>query len=111
SLGEYIPFQDGRTDICSHMIIQSLLGIASRSKSRGFLLRELIRVIRGKGVYSQSREELTPVLIDPPSLLPLAAVAGQLLVNPRWAVHLGNRAVADYALTPEAINMISQLGC
>jgi predicted ATP-grasp superfamily ATP-dependent carboligase len=109
SLGECIPFQEGTLDVCSHMLIQSFLGISGRGKSRAFILRELIRAILHTGIYCRSREELTPILFDPPSLIPLAAVAGQLLINPKWAERLGNRAVADYALTPFAINMVSQL--
>jgi predicted ATP-grasp superfamily ATP-dependent carboligase len=109
SLGEHIEFQEGRPDVCSHMLIQSLLGIATRGESRGHLLREISRAALHRGIYSRSLEELTPLLVDPPSLLPLAAVVGQLLVNPKWAAELGNHTVADYALTPVAIRTICQL--
>ena len=109
SLREHIEFQEGRPDTRSHMLLQSLLGIADRGESRGHLLRELAWATLHKGIYERSREELTPVLSDLLSLLPVAAVAVQLLINPRRAEELGNRTVADYALTPFAIRTICQM--
>ena len=70
------------------------------------MFREIIRLIAHRGPYKGSREFLTPVLQDFPSLVPLAVVAARTLLEPRSAVRLANEAVGRYAITADAIQRV-----
>jgi hypothetical protein len=62
--------------------------------------------MRGRGIFAGSREDLTPVRIDPLSLIPLSVVTGQLLLRPRAAHHIATGAVNAYSLTAATIETI-----
>ncbi len=112
ALGEVAASGDprrGQPGIRSHSLIAILLGVADHGASRRELLRTIVEDIRGRGLFAQSREDLTPVHIDPPSLIPLGVVIGQLLLSPRAAHHIATGTVNTYSLTATAIETIVAL--
>jgi predicted ATP-grasp superfamily ATP-dependent carboligase len=90
----------------SHSTIQGLLGAATRDGSRRSIVREFADAALGRGEYRGSREGMTPVGQDPPSLVPLATVVGTLVLSPRSATGLTHRTIERYALG-DAIERIS----
>ena len=72
-------------------------------------MRTIEEDIRGRGIFAESREDLTPVRLDPPSLIPLVVVTGQLLLRPRAAQHLKAGTVNAYSLTVTAVETIVAL--
>ena len=112
SLGE--SFKDagvkiGNPGVRSHSLLATLLGVAADHGSRTRIAREVAVALFRRGVYSGSKEDLTPVVLDPLSLLPLAVVLVQLLFAPSIAKRLSARTIADYSLTPEAVRQIRSL--
>jgi predicted ATP-grasp superfamily ATP-dependent carboligase len=99
----------GHFGIRSHSLLAILLEIADHGGSRRELLRAIREDIQGHGLFTQSREDLTPVRIDPPSLIPLAMVIGQLLLRPRAAHHISTVTVNSYSLTAAAVATIIDL--
>jgi hypothetical protein len=87
----------------------TLLGLAAANASRTRLAGEIVRAVVERRVYSASREDLTPIRSDPPSLLPLAVVIVGLLFNPAIANRLSAHTVADDSLTPKAAETIRSL--
>jgi predicted ATP-grasp superfamily ATP-dependent carboligase len=112
SLGE--SFKDagirmGNPGIRSHSLLATLLGLAAANTSRTHIAGEVVQAVRGRRVYSGSREDLTPILSDPFSLFPLSFVIVGLLFNPSIANRLAGQTVADYSLTPKAVQTIWSL--
>ena len=64
---------------------------------------ELVSALARRGCYAGSTEQLTPVIRDSLSLVPLAVVATRLLANPRAATSLAGKAVSAYSVTPDSI--------
>jgi hypothetical protein len=113
SLGESFKvggIRKGNPGIRSHSLLATLLGLAADHGSRTRIAREVVKALFRQGVYSGSKEDLTPVVLDPLSLLPLAFVLLQLLFSPTIAQRLSARTIADYSLTPEAVREICKLG-
>jgi len=102
---EMLP--DSRSGVQTHMLLMGLLTAAGRRKSRIDVLRELGRAMTGRGPYKQSREELLPLRLDPPAVLPLAYALARLLVNPRSARTLSAGTVAAYSLNPESARQVA----
>jgi predicted ATP-grasp superfamily ATP-dependent carboligase len=99
SLGREISaFPPIQTALKSHNAIQAVLGAAGRRRSRLDVLREMGRVVLKKGIYRDSREGMTPVWQDAPSLLPLAVVLTGLLLDPRSEQQLTLKTIANYSL-------------
>ena len=89
---------------------QTLLGLlAAAPRGRAAVLGELGRAISDAGVYAGSREGLTPVLHDPPSVLPVLFVLGRLLANPGSSARISGQTVGRYAITAEAANRIASM--
>lgn len=80
-----------------------LLGAAERSGTRRAVFEALVRPAPGI-------EVLTPVRADPPSIVPLAAVAARLLANPRSVAAIAADAVGAYSVEPAAIERIRSEG-
>ena len=99
SLGREIsPLPAAQSALKSHSILQAMLGAAGRRYSRLDLLREIYRVIGKRGVYKDSREGMTPVWQDMPSILVLAVVFTSLLLNPHNVERLAAQTIAYYSL-------------
>jgi predicted ATP-grasp superfamily ATP-dependent carboligase len=99
----------GHVGIRSHSLLAILVGIADRGGSRRELLRTLVQDVRARGIFAESREDLTPVRTDLPSLIPLGIVTGQLLLRPRAAQHISTGTVNAYSLTAAAVETIVAL--
>lgn len=100
------PLAAGRAGVRSHMALQVLLGCAMRGGSRGELLRECWRLVTRTGIYRHSREELTPLRLDWPSVVPTLAAALWLLIRPKAAEGMSRAGWGSHLLTPESIRMI-----
>jgi hypothetical protein len=96
----------GHFGIRSHSLLAILLGIADHGGSRRELLRAIREDMQGRGIFAQSREDLTPIRMDPPSLIPLGVVTGQLLLRPSAAHHISAGTVNTYSLTTAAVETI-----
>lgn len=96
----------GLFGIRSHSLLAILLGIADHGGSRRDLLRAIREDLLGRGLFARSREDLTPVSMDPPSLIPLGVVAGQLLLRPRAAHSISTSTINAYSLTAAAVETI-----
>ena len=89
------------------MLLMGLLTAAGRRKSRIDVLRELGRAMIGRKSYKQSREELLPLRLAPPAVLPLVYALARLLMNPRSAGTLSAGTVAAYSLSPESARQVA----
>ncbi len=83
-----------------------LLRVADHGASRWEVLHTIGEDMRGRGIFAQSREDLTPVRSDPLSLIPLSVVTGQLLLCPGAAHHIATGAVNAYSLTTATVETI-----
>src|SRR5262245_56912664 len=112
SLGESFKgagVQVGKPGVRSHSLLATLLGLAAANASRTRIAGEVVRAVVARGVYSGSREDLTPIRSDPLSLFPLSVVIVGLLCNPSIANRLSAHTVADYSLSPKAVETICSL--
>jgi hypothetical protein len=100
------PLAPCRAGVRTHLALQALLGCAMRTRSRLELLRECQRLLMRTGVYQCSEEELTPLRIDWPSVIPTVFAAAWLLIRPRAAEQLANRGWGDHLLNSESIRTI-----
>ncbi|MGA2126472.1 MAG: hypothetical protein ABSG76_10000 [Xanthobacteraceae bacterium] len=82
---------EGRAGTRSHQGLQALLGCALAGGSRRDIWRECRRLATGRGPYAGSVEELTPVRLDWPSVIPELIVALRLLARPQAAHDLPGR--------------------
>lgn len=103
------PTLSGYAGRRSHSLLAILLGIAAQGGSRRKLLGTIVQDLRGLGIFAQSREDLTPIRTDPPSLIPLGVVTGQLLLRPSVARHISTGTVNTYSLTAAAVETIMAL--
>jgi hypothetical protein len=110
SLGEKPPeapaVQEG---VRTHLALQALLGVASRTRSRRAVLRHVVQIMRGTGIYARSSEELLPVRLDRLSLIPLASALIALLASPKMSEILPRRGWGAGLLTPKAVTEIAAL--
>jgi len=92
SLGETPADQpEGRAGTRTHQGLQALMGCAMAGGGRRDLWRECWRLTTRRGPYAGSVEELTPVRLDWPSIIPELVVALRLLASPNAAHHLPAR--------------------
>jgi hypothetical protein len=109
SLGEAPAEQpDSRAGVRTHIALQALLGCALRGGSRGDLLGEAWRLLTGRGLYADSREELTPLRWDWPSVVPTVAGAFWLLASPQAAARMPQKWGA-HLLNAGSVRTIAQL--
>jgi len=109
TLGGPLPpkMQVGRTGVRTHGTIALVLGAAAYEHSRRAVIGELAGALAHRGHYRASREQLTPLLRDPPSGLALAYVAGYAIASPTAAAKMAERAVARYSITSEAVATVA----
>jgi hypothetical protein len=96
----------GRPGIRTRGALALAIGAAERSRSRAAVLGVLRDCALRRGETGRSAEVLTPLVHDPPSALPLAAVAALLLSNPRRAASLTKGAVLSYSISPATIALV-----
>ena len=99
----------GSAGIRSHSLLAILIGIADHGGSRQDLLRTLAQAMAGRGIFRDSREDLTPIRVDPPSLIVLGAATAQLLLSPSAARRISTSTIESYSLTTEAVETIAAL--
>jgi hypothetical protein len=92
------PLSPMNTAFKSHNTIQALMGAANHRHSRRDVLREMYRVLFQKNIYKDSQEGMTPIRQDIPSILPLALVFADLLLNPTREQQLAHKTIANYSL-------------
>ncbi len=107
SLGES-PFATSASHagVRTHLAMQVLLGCAARGGTRREILRECGRLLTKTGLYADSREELTPMRLDPVSTVPLAMATLSLLFVPKLAHELVTRGWGAHLLDVETIREI-----
>jgi predicted ATP-grasp superfamily ATP-dependent carboligase len=99
SLGESVPtVTSAHAGRRSHNTLQALLGAAVRDRSRRAVIREAVRVLRHRGLYSGSSEGMLPVRRDAPSAVPLAVVLLSLLISPGNGGRLASTTIGNYSL-------------
>ncbi len=110
SLGEHPePVPSGRVGVRTHSSLAILLGTATYQCSRRKVIGEALRLLFRRGRYKESRECLSPVIHDFPSLIPLAIVAGRALFFPASIEQFAASAVKAYSVTPEAIERVTEM--
>lgn len=97
----------GRAGVRTHGTIALVLGAAAYRRSRRAVIGELAGALARRGHYRASREQLTPLLRDPPSIVPLAYLASYATASPAAAAKLAERAVARYSVTPDAVAAVA----
>lgn len=98
----------GRPGVKTHSTMGLLLGTAEKTKSRKAVWRLFLQSLRGKGIFQDSAEMLTPWRKDPRSMLPLIAVLARLLIRPDKAAELTTLAVENYCVLPGTIQRIRE---
>jgi predicted ATP-grasp superfamily ATP-dependent carboligase len=110
STGEALPAAaPGRPGVRTHIAVQALLGCALRSGSRFEVLRECWRLMAKRAPYAGSREELTPLRLDAPSVIAAIVTALWLLVQPQAARTLPTRGWGAHLLTPRSVRTITAM--
>ena len=97
---------ESRAGVRTHLAMQALLGLAARGHTRRDLAREAWRLLRSRGPYAGSQEELTPVVSDRLSAVPLAMTAALLLARPESAAALAGGGFGAHLLDRESIRRI-----
>ena len=98
------------TGVCSFMGIQALLRAARDTGSRWQVVRNLADLVLRRGVFANGTEELTPLRSDALALIPLAAVAGALIIKPSFWKRLASATVDAYAATPLVVQFAKNSG-
>lgn len=107
SLGQHPPAAaESQAGMRTHLAMQALLGCARDGGSRGDLFRECGDLLRRRGRYAESREELTPVRSDWLSAVPLTLTAALLLLAPSLAGPLAAKGWGDHLLDAGAVRRI-----
>jgi hypothetical protein len=110
SVGEHPdPVPAGQKGIRTHSSLAILLGTAAYRRSRKAVLMEAFRLAFHCGPHKGSREWLTPVLHDFPSLIPLAIVTGRALFSPISIEQFVASTVKAYSITPGAIERVTAM--
>jgi len=97
---------ESRAGVRTHLAVQALLGTALREQTRRSVLRECWRLIRKRGPYAGSWEELTPVRMDWRSAVAPTVTALWLLATPAVAHELPRKGWGSHLLTPDTIRSI-----
>jgi len=100
------PLPPGRVGVRTHEAYLMLMTRAMEGATRRQLMGELARCWKRKGLYSASQDELTRLQDDWMSCIPFTAIAAQLLVSPRSALRIVANTVENYALSPQASQII-----
>jgi len=92
------------------MGIQALLRAARDTGSRWRVARSLADLVLRRDVFANGTEELTPLRSDALALIPLAAVAGALIIKPSFWARLASATVDAYAATPLVVQFAKNSG-
>jgi predicted ATP-grasp superfamily ATP-dependent carboligase len=106
SCGKAPAAPESREGVRTHLAIQALLGCALAGAGRWAFLRECWYLLRKRGPYAGSREELTPMRLDWLSAIPAIITALWLLASPKAAHHLPKRGFGAHLLNAAGIRKI-----
>jgi predicted ATP-grasp superfamily ATP-dependent carboligase len=101
-----VPLPPGQTGVLTHEGYLMLMARAMEGATRRQLIGEMARCWKREGLYADSQDELTRLADDWQSAIPYTAIAAQLLVSPRFAVRIVADTVENYALSPQASQVI-----
>jgi hypothetical protein len=101
------PPRVGEAGVRTHSTLALLLGTAARRPSRRAVLVEIGRALTRRGCYRSSREQLTPMLRDPPSLGALAFIVAWSLASPARTTDLAGHAISRYSITPDSVAAVT----
>lgn len=106
-----VPENTGVTKfgVKTHSLIATLLGISSRGGNRRMLISEIWNAIIHRKVYEGSIEDLTNIKEDLQSIIPLAVITVKLLIEPKSASNLSQKAISNYSLTADTVKIIEGL--
>ena len=90
----------------THGALAIILGKAAYAGTRKEVFRQVMQLLFPKGEMKGSRETLTPIPDDMPSIAPLIAVTAQALFSPRSVLRLSQDAVERYSVTLASIEKI-----
>jgi len=82
-------------------------GKKESARADGGVAKAVARALLGRSPQTPAREVLTPVLEDPPSLVPFVVALAPVLARPAAVRRMAARTVADYSITPEAVARVS----
>jgi hypothetical protein len=82
------------------------IGAAEQRRGRAAVLGVLAGCALRRGEAGRAAEVLTPLIHDPPSAVPLAAVTAVLLTSSRGAGVLAGGAVRSYSISPATIALV-----
>lgn len=95
----------GRPGIRTRSALALIVGAAERGTRRAGATT-LADLLAHRGNLAHAHEVLTPILRDPPSMLPLTVTTTQVLINPARAASLARGAVRSYSVTPAEIDRV-----
>lgn len=81
-------------------------GAAERHRTRRAVLAAVRDAVAQRPPLQASSEVLTPVLADPPSLIPFAVAAGTVLADPARVASLASHTVEAYAVPHDAVDRL-----
>lgn len=95
-----------RAGVRTRSTMAMALGAAEQHHTRRAILAGVESSLRRLAPLQDSTEVLTPVLSDPPSLIPFAIAVGTVLAKPARVASLARGTVATYAVTPAAVQLV-----
>ncbi len=110
SLGEQVsPHSAGRPGTRFHQGFLMLIDTALRGANRREILAEWWRCRRHREIYADSQDTLTDFRKDWLSILPSLAITTSLLLRPKSAQRMVQKAVGDYAVSFDTAQRIREL--
>src|SRR5262249_58926773 len=82
------------------------LGAAESRGTRRAIVSAIARAVSRRPPLQMSTEVLTPVLRDPPSIVPFLVATGTVLFRPASIARLAGETVSTYGVTPDAIQRL-----
>ena len=98
--------QIARPGIRTRSTMAIALGTAEARGTRRAILSSIGQAVATRGVLHGTTEVLTPVLPDPPSLIPFGIATGTVLTSPSRVATLAAGTVETYAVTPAAVDAV-----
>lgn len=84
------------------------LGAAEQRHTRRAVLTSIRNAVGRRRPLQGSREVLTPIVADPPSLIPFSVAVGSVLSRPAAVSSLATRTVGAYTVTPQAVDRLRE---
>jgi hypothetical protein len=84
------------------------IGAAETVGTRRAIVAALARAVTRRPPLQGSTEVLTPIIADPPSLIPLLVATGTVLAAPANVAPLARDTVNAYGVTPDAIRTVTR---